>query len=258
METYKISIITITFNNLKGLKDTINSVVTQSEFNYELIIIDGFSSDGTIEYLNTLNHENITTVSEKDNGIYDAMNKGVKLSNGEWIIFMNAGDVFNSNHVIKDFISNHFNEDLIYGNSVIKYNTGVIRSLSPKPLKCLWKGMSFSHQSVFVRSYLMKSKLFNSDYKYCADFNFIFSLYLNKKKFHYWNYPISNIEAGGVSDSKRYISTNEVYQINKKSDPTIKNHFYFIPKIIWSFVVVKIKSILPKKIVKKLTELKYK
>ncbi len=258
MDTYRISIITITFNNLSGLKDTVNSVIKQDNCNYELIIIDGLSSDGTNEYLNSLNHDNFKKVSEKDNGIYDAMNKGINLAKGEWIIFMNAGDTFNSKYVLKDFILNDFKDDLIYGNCIIKYNTGIKRVSVPKPLNQLWKGMSFSHQSVFVRSNLMKSKRFNTKYKYCADFDFIFSLYFDNRNFHYWNYSISNIEAGGISDDKRYLATKEVLQVNQKINPSFKNYLYFVPNIIWGFLVVKIKSILPKKMVKKMTELKYK
>ena len=117
--------------------------------------------------------------------------------------------------------------------------------------------MSFSHQSVFVKTNLMKSKLFNTNYKFCADFDFIYTLYLSEKTFCYWDNIISNIEAGGVSDSKRHIATKEVLQINNKLNHRFKNYLYFIPKIILSFVVVKIKSILPKKWVKKLTSIKY-
>ena len=258
MDTYKISIITITYNNLSGLKRTINNVEKQTFKNFQHIIIDGNSTDGTKDYLKSHELDHLTKVSEKDKGIYDAMNKGIKLANGEWIIFMNAGDTFSDESVLKEFIGKNFKSDIIYGNCLIKYDNGFERTSKPKPLYKLWKGMSFSHQTVFIKSKLIKQTLFDLSYKYCSDFNQIYSFYLNQKTFTYWNKKIANIEAGGISDSKRYISTNEVYKINKNLQPKLKNHFYFIPKIIKGFVVVKIKSILPKKWVKKLTKLKYK
>ena len=256
--TNYISIITITYNNLNGLKQTIKNIYSQTNSNFQHIIIDGNSNDGTKDYLKSLQLENLIMVSEKDKGIYDAMNKGIKLAQGKWIIFMNAGDTFSGENVLKEFIGKNFKSDIIYGNCLIKYDNGFERISKPKPLYELWKGMSFSHQTVFIKSKLIKQILFDLSYKYCADFNQIYSFYLDQKTFTYWNKKIANIEAGGISDSKRYISTNEVYKINKRLKPKLKNHFYFIPKIIKGFVVVKIKSILPKKLVKKLTKLKYK
>ena len=250
-----ISIITISYNNKISLTNTVKNVMNQISKNYEHIIIDGNSTDGTKKFLKTLSQ--ITWISEPDKGIYDAMNKGIQLAQGDWIIFMNAGDIFHSNTVLKEFENSNFNSDVIYGNCLIKYDNGFERISNPNSLNELWKGMSFSHQTVFIKTALLKENLFDLTYKYCADFNQIYGFYLSGKSFQYWNFLIAAIEAGGVSDSKRYLSTNEVYKINKKLKPKFKIHFYFITKIIWSFVIVKIKAILPKKMVKKLTQIKY-
>lgn len=253
-----VTIITIVYNDSINIENTILSCINQSYLNVEYIIIDGGSTDGTKKIIKNYSDKINCVISEPDKGIYDAMNKGINLANGKWVIFMNAGDTFSNNHVLKDFIDKKFNETVVYGNCFIQYENGVNRISKPNSLETLWKGMTFSHQSVFIKNELIKENLFNLNYKFCADFNQLFSAYLKGIKFTHWDYIIANIEAGGVSDAKRYTSTNEVYLVNKRLNPKIRNHFYFIPKIIWGFVVVKIKTILPKNIVKKLIQAKYK
>jgi len=251
----KFSIITITFNHIEGLKKTIQSVSNQNYKFKEHIIIDGNSTDGTKNFLEMLE---VKFISEPDRGIYDAMNKGIKKAKGDYVIFMNAGDTFNSKNVLVDFTTQNFKADVIYGNCYVEYAYNYGRLLKPNDLKSLWKGMSFSHQTVFVKTKLLQNNLFDINYKFCADFNQIYGFYLNGKKFTYWNNTISNIEAGGVSDAQRYISTYEVFKINKKCSPHLKIYFYFLPKIIYSFVIVKLKRILPTSIIKKITQLKYR
>lgn len=95
MEKYKLSIITITYNDLHNLIKTVNSVIQQVTPDVEYLIIDGKSNDGTYEYLNDISKKmQIKYISEKDNGIYDAMNKGIKISTGKWVYFLNAGDFY--------------------------------------------------------------------------------------------------------------------------------------------------------------------
>lgn len=255
LNTPLLSIITVTYNNLSGLKRTIENVSHQFSNNFEHVIIDGNSTDNTKDYLNSLQNENLKWTSEKDNGIYDAMNKGINNSIGTWIIFMNAGDEFNTSFSLKN-IPFSLENKVIYGDCDITYPTGYSRTMKAAKLSQLWKGLPFSHQSVIVHRSLIK-KGFNTDYKYCADFYFFFNHYKNEKKWKYIPHPISRITAGGVSDQKRYLSTNEVYLINKKINSSFKIHFYFIPKIIISFIIVKLKSVLPKKWINTLYKIKY-
>ena len=113
-----ISIITVVFNCEKYLEETIKSVINQTYDNIEYIIIDGGSSDGTLDIIKKYEDKITYWVSEKDGGIYDAMNKGIELSHGEWINFMNGGDIFFNKTVIEDvFLSNNFkNIDIVYYN----------------------------------------------------------------------------------------------------------------------------------------------
>ena len=102
------SIITINYNNLKGLKRTVRSIFEQSYRNFDYIVIDGGSKDGSIDYLKTMQRRGLSFVSEPDNGIYDALNKGVNLSNQEYVLFVNSGDILYD----KDVLLNYF--DLIF------------------------------------------------------------------------------------------------------------------------------------------------
>ncbi|MFN5376044.1 MAG: glycosyltransferase, partial [Chitinophagaceae bacterium] len=92
----KITIISVNLNNLSGLKKTVNSVISQDYTNFEYIIIDGGSNDGSAEYIQSISRKLKYYISEKDYGIYSAMNKGILKSNGDYLIFLNSGDYFYS------------------------------------------------------------------------------------------------------------------------------------------------------------------
>ncbi|MEY2702436.1 MAG: hypothetical protein RLY43_1069, partial [Bacteroidota bacterium] len=95
-----ISIVTINYNNLNGLINTVNSVFNQSNNNFQYVIIDGNSTDGSKEFLQSLFHDNIKIISESDSGIYNAFNKGIQNSSGQYILFLNSGDVlYDSNSI---------------------------------------------------------------------------------------------------------------------------------------------------------------
>ena len=100
----KISIITINYNNIQGLKQTLFSVLEQDYNNIEYIVIDGGSTDGSKELLRAKSDELFYWVSERDKGVYNAMNKGIAQSTGDYLIFMNSGDVFFNKHVLSDFL----------------------------------------------------------------------------------------------------------------------------------------------------------
>jgi len=89
-----ISVVTINFNNIKGLEKTVRSVISQNQLDFEYLIIDGKSNDGSIDYLKSLSYKNIKIFINKDLGIYDAINKGIKYSTGKFVYFLNSGDTF--------------------------------------------------------------------------------------------------------------------------------------------------------------------
>ena len=246
MQSPKLSIITITFNNLSGLKETLRSVANLKFENYEHWIIDGDSSDGTNVFLDQYCGHPIKIKSEPDKGIYDAMNKGIEAAKGEWIIFLNAGDEFVNEDLAFDEIL-QLDADVVYGESQVIYESGFQRLMKSGKIHEIWKGMSFSHQAVICKTSLLKNNPFNTNLRYCADFEQLFKLYLKRKKFVHVPITLVKIKAGGISDLKRHKATSEVYRINRKLDPAFHKHFYFFGKITTGYFTSKLKLILPAK-----------
>ena len=153
----KLSIITINFNNKPGLEKTIKSVLEQTFIDFEYIVIDGGSTDGSVDIINDFQSKIKYWVSEKDSGIYNAMNKGIEKAKGEYCFFLNSGDVFLDNKVVQDvfFIANH--SDIIYGNLLFTYVSGAKRKgVMPKTLTfkhmiqdTLWHPVSFIKTTLF-------------------------------------------------------------------------------------------------------------
>lgn len=173
----KLSIITINYNDLAGLKNTVDSVINQSWKEYEHIIIDGGSTDGSSEYIENNNQYFSYSVSEPDKGIYNAMNKGIAKANGEYLLMLNAGDVLHNNEVLsKVFDKTNYTHDIIYGD-VDRESKGVVFTESIFPDKLtfgfLRNGM-ISHQAVFFKRRLHNIVgLYNETLKYGADWHFI-------------------------------------------------------------------------------------
>jgi glycosyltransferase involved in cell wall biosynthesis len=173
-----ISIITVVFNDAKGLVKTLESVKSQTYNNIEYIIIDGGSSDGTLEIIHQ-NREYIAFwVSEHDRGIYDAMNKGLEAANGDFVWFMNAGDlIYEPETTEKIFTADGGQADIYYGDTMIvdkEYREVGLRRLRP-PDRLSWrsfrKGMLVCHQAILVRRALAEK--FDLRYSHSADFDWV-------------------------------------------------------------------------------------
>ncbi len=206
----KVSIVTVTFNCKKTLEVTIQSVLNQLYNNIDYVIIDGGSTDGTVDIIKKYGAFLSYWHSEKDNGIFDAMNKALDIVKGEWVCFMNAGDLFYNNKVVNEIFNNHnFSEyDCIYGDDAYSYNNGKIKinkTTFPFYLsKKRFKSMGFNHQSTFVRTKLAKELRFDLSYKISADYNMIYQLYYKKnKKLFYTNSPVSIVDINGFSAQNR-------------------------------------------------------
>ena len=162
MEVNRVTIITISYNAVLGIERTINSVITQTYSNLQYIIIDGGSTDGTVDIIKKYADKIDYWVSEPDSGIYYAMNKGIAIADGDWINFMNAGDYFVDRNVIEQIFQHNIEctDNVIYGNTIGKYKHGFI-SEKPEPLVVMNKRLPFCHQSVFVKEQLIKSMPFD-------------------------------------------------------------------------------------------------
>lgn len=180
MENIKITIVTIAFNAQNTIEETIKSVVNQTYSNIEYIIIDGYSKDNTVEIIKKYSEKVSYWVSEPDKGIYDAMNKGIMKATGDWILFMNSGDTFTHNNIIKKIFTNPYPEYIyvLYGAYQTKNGNIISNLIPPRPIKNLMYEMAFCHQSCFVKTSIMKENLFNITYKIAADYNFFRILYM--------------------------------------------------------------------------------
>lgn len=205
-----VTIVTVCYNAEKTIENTLISVLEQNYQSMEYIIVDGKSKDKTMDivkrYEPMFGHKNISfcCLSEKDNGIYDAMNKGTNLAQGEWIIFMNSGDTFYCDCTIKNVFMNQIDPDVkcVYGDMQRMMDCGNFVDKA-RPLEHLEQGMVFSHQSAFIRTSEMKQYPYNLEYCLAADFNFFHKLYKRGMKFQYIPEIISRGLDGGVSSLNR-------------------------------------------------------
>lgn len=252
----EISIVVVSLNTKTDTIKTINSILTQSYKNYEILVIDGKSIDGTVEFLKK-NNSKINFISEKDNGIYFAMNKGVKLAKSNWVIFLNSGDIFSTSKVLQNFIKtkNINNADIIYGNTIIKSKL-FNRLMAGETFSFNSTKMPFCHQSVFVRTIILKKTLFNTKYKIAADFDFFYKLFKNNKKFFYLDSVISKIITGGISDKKRLRCLFEYFDIFYKNKNYLNISLLFLD-LLYFFLSSFIKKILNEKLIHKILLLKY-
>lgn len=177
-----ISVVTVCYNAISNIEKTILSVVSQTYHDTEYIIIDGGSNDGTTDIVKKYSDRLTYWISEPDNGIFDAMNKSLKHITGEWVIFMNAGDYFCNDNVISDVGFDKVCEDVgfVFGGYYGKYPFNLLRKMPIRPFysnKSFYRGMGFTHQSVFVRTELAKQFGFDLSFKASADYNQIYNIY---------------------------------------------------------------------------------
>lgn len=188
----KVSVITVCYNAIQDVEKTLQSVVGQSYPEIEYIVIDGGSTDGTINIIKKYANKIAYFVSEPDGGIYDAMNKGIRVATGEWINFMNAGDTFSSDTIISTVFGERYKEEVevIYGDVYFTESHDSNYLQPARPLNFLRRAMPFCHQSSFVKRKALKE--FDEHFKICADYNYFYSLYYeNPNSFCYNPIPIS-------------------------------------------------------------------
>lgn len=224
------SVITVNLNNKKGLKKTIDSVFNQTYSNYELIIIDGLSDDGSRTYLNTLHNSKIVKISEKDNGIYEAMNKGIRLSRGSYLIFMNSGDIFYDNNVLKSaaqFIKPSVR--VAVGISAYQKKDKILYPPVKQPYWFWFLYNGIRHQSAFIaRTAFDEAGFYNENNRIVSDHEF-FLIALGIKRMTYQTLPIivSSYEGAGISgdtsDSRHIKEFESIFERNIPS--FVMQHF---------------------------------
>jgi glycosyltransferase involved in cell wall biosynthesis len=239
----KISIITICFNSEKTISDTIKSVLSQTYKNIEYIIVDGESTDNTIHIIQSFGNSISKFVSAKDNGIYDAMNKGIALATGDIIGILNSDDVFFDNGVVENVVKEFDGDktiDCVYGN-ILFYDSSlqkVVRAWKNKPYSKYYfeKGEVPPHPALFVKANLYKEVgLYKTNFKISADQEFMLRiLKVHQYKSSYINQNLVRMRIGGVSTKgiKSYlISTLEIKKAWNSNGLSYPFWLYFLRPI---------------------------
>ncbi len=170
----KISVITINYNNKEGLTKTITSTINQSSKDIEFIVIDGASTDGSVERIREYANKIDYWVSEPDKGIYNAMNKGIERAQGEYCIFMNSGDSFYSEHVIEEFTRLSKGSDIVCGDTWMGRIKGAPDEITFDTLY----NSSICHQCAFIRTSLMKKYMYDESLRIVADRKFFLQAFI--------------------------------------------------------------------------------
>ncbi len=251
-----ITVVTVVYNGGSYLEETILSVINQTYPNVEYVIIDGGSSDGTLDIIRKYEHVIDYWVSEKDEGIYDAMNKGICAATGEWVNFMNAGDCFYSADTVALLFNNRsYIENVIYGGVLIRY-ADFSRIQRSGNTKNLWKGMQFCHQSAFVRTDIHRTAKFNIKNRLAADLEFFYGAYKKGVGFRQVDAVVSSVTAGGLSDTNRVETIlawgDAVSNCEGRSWVKVMYYLYAANSIMRGFI----KKILPAKVVRLMIRVK--
>ena len=241
----KVSIITCTYNSAKTVADTIKSVNAQTYPDIEHIIIDGLSKDNTLEIVKQYAGERQVIKCEKDNGIYDAFNKGIRMATGDIIGVLNSDDFFTSNNIIEQVVNafNKENIDAVYGdihfvnpdnlNKCVRYYSS--KSFRPWMMRM---GFMFAHPSFYVkREYYENIGLYKTDYKIAADFELLLRFVVkNKIKCKYLPLDFVTMRTGGASTEG--IKSKNI--INKECLRACKeNNYYSNIFLMWLRIVYK-------------------
>lgn len=236
----RFSIVTVTYNAENVLNDTIQSIVTQTYRNVEYIIVDGGSTDGTMHIVDRYRPMISIVVSEPDNGLYDAMNKGIALATGDYICFLNAGDAFHEDDTLQRMVHSLRGmelPDVIYGDTDIVDAEGHFlhkRRLSP-PKKLTWKsfenGMLVCHQAFFARTKLAKATPYDLTYRFSADFDWCVRILKQAAVTHHTHLTLIDYLNKGMTTENHQASLRERFRIMSKHYgffATVLRHAWFV------------------------------
>ncbi|MEH3113314.1 glycosyltransferase family 2 protein [Pedobacter terrae] len=224
MSEQKISIITVNYNNRTGLEKTMSSVFSQSATNIEFIVIDGGSNDGSVKLLNQ-NADKITYwISESDRGIYHAMNKGIKIATGDYILFLNSGDWLHSDTVIAQSLTS-MNEqlDIYYGDIIYDEIHQQNKRAFPDQLNfAFFFEQNISHQASFIKKSLFKTIfLYNENFKIVSDWEFFtYAICKREASYKHLDIIITNYDATGISSN-----TDNHLLMNSERETSLNIHF---------------------------------
>jgi len=231
----KLSIITINYNNAQGLQKTLESVDSQTFVDYEQIIIDGGSIDGSVEIIK--NYESIIKnycwASEPDNGVYHAQNKGIEKANGEYCLFLNSGDYFCNEKVLETIFSKNSDADIIWGNLIVinarESKIGICKGNEHVTFLDIYSSI-IKHQASFIKRGLFKKYgLYDESLKIVADWAFFFKTAgFNEVSLHYVDIDIAYFKADGISYNNPQLCRIERQKVLDQYMPRIMQEDYLL------------------------------
>lgn len=233
------SIITVVYNNVRDIEHTLKSVVSQTYKHVEYIVIDGLSTDGTLDVIEKYKPQISVILSEKDNGIYDAMNKGLALATGDYVLFLNSGDELYSKETLANLAEVSEGADIIYGETfLINEQREIIGERRHKvPAYFNWKsfryGMNICHQAIYIKRTIAEP--YDLQYKLCADIDWVIKAAKKSSIAVNAHQHVARYLVGGMSKQRHRESLKERYDIFQKyygTIPNLFNHFIIALKMI--------------------------
>ena len=197
----KLSIITVNLNNRDGIQKTIDSVVSQTFKDFEWIVIDGGSTDGSKELIEKYADHFAYWVSEPDKGIYNAMNKGIKVAKGDYLQFLNSGDWFYNSNVLELVFKEQHTEDILYGDAEFLCESEKMIIRYPDTLNNTFMlGDTLCHQATFIKCRLQRNNLYNEKYTICADYDFFLrEIIIKEISYRHLDLIVCSYDTTGIS-----------------------------------------------------------
>lgn len=234
-----ISIITIVYNNVRDIAYTIDSVLAQTYPYVEYIVVDGASSDGTLDVINSYADRIDKIVSEKDKGIYDAMNKGLALATGDYVLFLNSGDELYDTNTLQHIVEKGKDADIIYGETkLIDEQRNIIGDRRHKtPAHFDWKsfqyGMNICHQAIYVKRSIAEP--YDTQYRLSADIDWVIRAAKKAKSAQNVHAFVTKYLVGGMTQKRHRQGLKERYTIFKRHYGVVANwinHFIIALRLI--------------------------
>ena len=231
----KVTVVTAVLNDAGHIEQTILSVISQTDIEIEYIIVDGGSKDGTLELIGKYKDKISLLISEPDRGVYDAMNKGIKYSTGDFVYFLNSGDVLLNPSILSKikFEDVNVRNTIIYGNVIVAY--GNIEALEkPRPFfksKMKFKGIGICHQSMFFPGELIRNEKYDLSYNIAADYDLAYRLWRKGTVFLYKDITIAKYDWGKGISSNPY-KLLDVYRENARVCHQQLNPLYWAKMIL--------------------------
>ena len=221
-----VSVITVCKNEEDYYLKNLDSIITQSFSNYELIVVDGASEQKTLDIISEYKQFIHQFISEKDEGIYHAMNKGLNMSNGDYVIFMNGGDQFFDNNSL-ELIVQKIGYDLVYGQAKLAESDFVFSPSDHLSMKFFRKNMLPHHATMYRKSLFEEFGNYNESYKIAGDYEFNVRLFAHKQpSYCYINAPLAILDTNGVSSSKNTRSLRKKRKSSRKNEILSKLSFF--------------------------------